>query len=137
MHKALSLLAAVALACTAAAAGAQSEPLGGQPAPGSKPSVADLDYQVRYQRAFEAVMWAVPAVAIHGFSKGIESLGLGPNDIVAFSKPATARAELLTANDNVPYVTAFTDLRKGPVVLELPPATEEDERLMESGSSHR
>ena len=30
----------------------QTELLGGQPAPGSKPSVADLDYQVKYQRDF-------------------------------------------------------------------------------------
>ena len=124
-HIGLSLLTGVAVLWTGALTGAQTEPLGGQPAPGSKPSVADLDYQVKYQRAFEAVMWAVPAVAIHGFSKGIESLGLKPNDIVAFSKPATARAELLTANNQIPYVTAFTDLRKGPVVLEVPPATEE------------
>src|SRR5262245_29857648 len=106
---------------TGALADAQNEPLGGQPASGSKPSVADLDYQVKYQRAFEAVMWAIPAVAIHSIAKGIESLGLKPNDIVAFSKPATARAELLTANNQVPYVAAFTDLRNGPVVLEVPP----------------
>ena len=33
-----------------------TEPLGGQPAPGSQPSVKDLDYQVKYHRAFEAVL---------------------------------------------------------------------------------
>jgi hypothetical protein len=43
-----------------------SEPLGGQPAAGAKPSVPDLNYQVAYQRAFEAVIWSMPAVAIHG-----------------------------------------------------------------------
>jgi hypothetical protein len=37
-------------------AGAQTKPLGGQPSPGSKPSVPDLSAQVAYQRAFEAVV---------------------------------------------------------------------------------
>ncbi len=118
-------LAATAAALPVSAADDQMEPLGGQPAPGSKPSVADLDYQVKYQRAFEAVIWAVPAVAIYRFAKGIQSLGLKPNDIIAFGKPATPNAELLTANNQVPYTLAYTDLRDGPVVLELPAATEE------------
>jgi hypothetical protein len=85
-HIGVPLRTGVALLCPGAPAGAQTEPLGGQPSLGLKPSVADLDYQVKYQRAFEAVMWAVPAVAIHGFSKGIESLGLRPNDIAAFGR---------------------------------------------------
>jgi hypothetical protein len=33
-----------------------TDPLGGKPPAGSKPSVKDLDYQVKYQRAFEAVL---------------------------------------------------------------------------------
>jgi hypothetical protein len=36
------------------------EPLGGQSVRGSKPSVSDLDDQVVYQRAFEAVIWSRP-----------------------------------------------------------------------------
>jgi hypothetical protein len=48
---------------------AQTDPLGGKPAPGSKPSVADLEYQVKYQRAFEAGRWSMPAMAIYGFHR--------------------------------------------------------------------
>jgi hypothetical protein len=103
----------------------QIEPLGGQPAPGSKPSVTDLDYQVKYQRAFEAVVWAVPALGIYGFTKGFNALGLKPNEIIAYARPATPRLEALTANNQVPCITTYTDLRDGPVVLEIPPATEE------------
>ena len=33
-----------------------TDPIGGKPPAGSKPSVPDLDYQVKYQRAFEAVI---------------------------------------------------------------------------------
>jgi hypothetical protein len=102
----------------------QPEPLGGQPAPSLKPSVADLDYQVKYQRAFEAVMWAMPAVSILGFRHGEESLGVKDNEIIAYSKPATPALEVLTANNNVPYITAMTDLTTGPVVLEIPAASE-------------
>jgi len=36
-------------------------------AAGAKPSVPDLNYQVAYQRAFEAVIWSMPAVAIYAF----------------------------------------------------------------------
>jgi hypothetical protein len=103
---------------------AQKEPLGGQPELGSKPSVADLDYQVKYQRAFEAVMWAIPAVSVHGFRHGEEALGVKDNEIIAYSKPATPNLEALTANNNVPYITAMTDLRAGPVVLEIPASSE-------------
>ena len=45
-------------------AGKPNEPLGGQPPAGSKPSVTDWDYQIKYQHAFEAVLWlAAPGLA--------------------------------------------------------------------------
>jgi hypothetical protein len=114
-----------ALAFTSTQAGAQTEPLGGRPALGSKPSVPDLDAQVAYQRAFEAVVWAIPAVAIYRFREGgLKAFDIGDNDILAFSEPATPRAEALTANNVTPYIVGFTDLRKGPVVLELPAKTD-------------
>jgi hypothetical protein len=100
-------------------AASQTEPLGGRPALGSKPSVPDLEAQVAYQRAFEAVVWAMPATSIYRMREGVfEAFGIGDNDIMAFSKPATPRGEFLTANNVTPYIAGFTDLRKGPVVLE-------------------
>jgi hypothetical protein len=39
------------------------KPLGGQPPPGARQSVSDLDAQVAYQRAFEAVLWAIDLIA--------------------------------------------------------------------------
>lgn len=118
------LILSVVACAIASPASAQTDPLGGQPARGSKPSVKDLDYQVKYQRAFEAVMWALPAVAIHGFRRASEALKVHDDEIIAYSKAATAKFEALTANDYVPYITASTDLRTGPVVLEMPAATE-------------
>ncbi|OZI40407.1 hypothetical protein CEG14_01165 [Bordetella genomosp. 1] len=107
----------------AVGAGDESEPLGGQPPAGAAASVADFDYQIRYQRAFEAVLWAMPAVAMYSFRRAaFDGLGLKDNDIIAYSATATPRLEAITANSTTPYITAFTDLRNGPVVLEVPPA---------------
>ena len=103
---------------------AQTDPIGGKPSAGSKPSVADLDYQVKYQRAFEAVIWSMPAIGIYGFHRTAVELGAGSNVILAWSKPARPNLEALTANNQVPYITSQTDLRQGPVVLEVPAASE-------------
>ena len=102
---------------------AGQEPLGGQPPKGAMRSIKDFDYQIKYQRAFEAVLWNMPAIAIYSFRRAaFGGLGLKDNDIIAYSAPATPKLEAITANSTTPYIRAFTDLRKGPVVLELPAA---------------
>src|SRR5262245_44995069 len=107
-------------------AGQPGEPLGGQPPAGSRPSVEDFDYQIKYHRAFEAVLWNMPAVAIYSFRRAaFHDLGAKDNDIIAYSAPATPRLEALTANSTTPYIAAYTDLRQGPVVLEVPAASTE------------
>ena len=100
-----------------------TDPLGGKPSAGAKPSVADLDYQVKYQRAFEAVIWSMPAIAIYGFHRAAALLGAGSNAIFAASGPAKPNCEALTGNNQVPYISSQTDLRQGPVVLEIPAAS--------------
>jgi hypothetical protein len=100
-----------------------TEPLGGQPPKGATSSVKDFDYQIKYQRAFEAVLWNMPAVAIYAFRRAaFDDLGAKDNDIIAYSAPATPKLEALTANSTTPYIAAYTDLQKGPVVLEIPVA---------------
>jgi hypothetical protein len=101
-----------------------TDPIGGKPPAGSAPSVSDLDYQVKYQRAFEAVLWSMPAVAIYQFHRAAAEIGAGPNDILAYSQPAKPNLETLTANNQTPYVSSHTDLRQGPVVLEVPAASD-------------
>lgn len=99
------------------------EPLGGQPPAGAKRSTSDFDYQIKYQRAFEAVLWNMPAIAIYAFRRAaFTALGMTDNDIITYSAPATPRLEAITANSTTPYISAFTDLSKGPVVLEVPAA---------------
>ena len=76
-------------------AGQPGEPRGGQPPAGSKPSTTDWDYQVKYHRAFEAVLWNMPAIAIYSFRRAaFEDLGLKDNDIIAYSAPATPKLEV-------------------------------------------
>jgi hypothetical protein len=124
---ALSTVAAIATLTSASAQAAEmpTEPIGGQPPAGSKVSVKDLEYQVKYQRAFEAVIWGIPATAIYGYEKGLRKLGAEANTIGAFSGPASAFFETPTPNNVTPYIVAFTDLREGPVVVEVPAASDD------------
>jgi hypothetical protein len=105
-------------------ASTQTEPVGGQPKSGAKPSVKDFDGQITYQRAFEAVVWSQPAVGVYGIRRGMFAIGVKDNEILAMSRPLTTRHELLTANNTTPYIAANADLRSGPVVLEIPPASD-------------
>ncbi len=128
MKRSINLVPFAVLACilalTTTWVGAQ-EPLGGQPPIGSKPSVSDLDAQVAYQRAFEAVVWAMPAAAIYRFRVGVlEVAGMADNVVIANPGPLTQSTELITANTVTPYICEFSDLRQGPLVLELPAKTD-------------
>lgn len=108
---------------TVAGPGMPDEPLGGQPPAGSSPSVRDFDYEIKYHRAFEAMLWSMPATSIYSFRRSaFQDLGMADNDIIANSAGATPTLEALTANSTTPYIAAFSDLRRGPVVLELPAA---------------
>jgi len=123
MYAAAALLI---ISATPTAAQEGTETLGGQPPAGATSSIKDFDYQIKYQRAFEAVLWNMPAIAIYSFRRAaFDDLGLKDNDIVAYSAPATPKLEAITANSTTPYITAFTDLRKGPAVLEIPAASAE------------
>ncbi|MEA3469575.1 MAG: DUF1214 domain-containing protein [Thermodesulfobacteriota bacterium] len=104
---------------------ARTEPTGGQPPIGTKVSVPSLDEQVAYQRAFEATLWAMPALGIYGLRTGFMSaLKMNNNDIAAFSGPLKQKMEAITPNTVTPYILAFTNLSEGPVVLEIPARTE-------------
>jgi hypothetical protein len=80
-----ALSVAVAALCCGAIAGAQAQTVSGQPAPGVKQSVPDLEAQVAYQRAFEATLWAMPAVAICRFRVGLLSQPGMADDVITAS----------------------------------------------------
>ncbi|TLX78248.1 DUF1254 domain-containing protein [Labilibacter sediminis] len=84
-----------------------------------------LEEQVAYQRAFEAVIWAMPATAIYRLREGFMELpAVDDNVVIAYSKPALSKHKAITANTATPYITAYTDLRNGPVVLDIPAVSE-------------
>ncbi len=88
------------------------------PAPAT-PDPARLSFE---RRAIEAAIWGMPAVSMAAFRKSLPGIGAEANQVIFFSKPLEPRHELLTANNNTPYVFSVLDTRSGPVVLEVPPA---------------
>jgi hypothetical protein len=83
--KMLTLAVGVVALWSGSLASEQAQAVSGQPAPGVKQSVPDLDAQVAYQRAFEATLWAMPAVAIYRLRAGLlEQPGMADNVIDAF-----------------------------------------------------
>lgn len=51
----------------------QTDPLGGKPPQGATCSIKDFDYQIKYQRAFEAVLWNMPAMRLYGPTEEINN----------------------------------------------------------------
>jgi hypothetical protein len=120
---ALTVVGAIAFSSPIVAAKAQAP--AGQPPAAAKQSVPDLDAQAAYQRAFEALLWAMPAVAIYRLRVGLlEQPGMADNVITAYSGPLHTFHELITPNQVTPYIAGASDLRNGPVVLEVPAKTE-------------
>ena len=83
-----------------------------------------MQYELALQRGTQAVIWGLPAVSMKFFFEGMQAVGAGYNDIVYFSKPMVSRHGFLTANNNVPYVAVFLNTKAGPVVLDVPAASE-------------
>jgi hypothetical protein len=73
-----------------------------------------------FQRACQAYLWALPAVAFTAWQRGVtKGLGAGNGQIVAILS-YEARRGILTANATTPYYLGFADLSVGPLVLEMP-----------------
>ena len=106
-----TVLAVLLLASATMSAGAQTS------------SPEDLARRTIERRAVEAAIWGMPAVSMVGVRKSLAGIGADFNQVVYFSQPLEARHEFLTANNQTPYVMTVLDLRRGPVVVEVPPAS--------------
>jgi hypothetical protein len=73
------------------------EPIDGKPPAESPPSVPDLDFQVKYQRAFEAVLWSKPAVSVYGAHRAVAGIGADANTIIAWSTTSSPWRAPITA----------------------------------------
>lgn len=86
---------------------------------------SDINYQIMVQRATQTAIWAMPAVALVDFKKAtIRDLGGTINDVVYLTKPFDSKHGFITANDVTAYGWGTISTAKGPVVLEVPAATE-------------
>jgi hypothetical protein len=87
------------------------------------PTDATIDklYDERdFQRACQAYLWSLPAVAFRAWQRGTtQQLGAKNGQIVAILS-YEARRGILTANATTPYYLGFADLSAGPLVLEMP-----------------
>jgi hypothetical protein len=89
-------------------------------------SADELARRTIERRAVEAVIWGMPAVnydlmrqaAIHE-AKGVE------NQIVYWSQLPSWKNQTLTPNPDAVYLMPFFNTRSGPMVLEIPPASDE------------
>jgi len=87
--------------------------------------MSDIERRMVVQRACQAAIWAMPAVSIWGFVSALrDDLGGDIGDIVYFSKPMTPRHGFLTANDVSAYALGTVSSKDGPVVVEVPAATD-------------
>ena len=88
-------------------------------------SSQSLEYELALQRGTQAVIWGLPAVSMKAFCGSMQTqLGAKDNDIIVFSKPMVSRHGFLTANNNVPYVAVCLNTKGGPMVLDVPAASE-------------
>jgi hypothetical protein len=127
MHRLFSvlMLSCLLLLCTWCGFG-NSEP---SPSPAADVPQApdrqsiDWEYQIAHQRGIEVVTWGIPAVSMLRFRDAYFSLG-GGNTVYYLSKPPTAKQETLTANNQTPYAVVTMNTKAGPVVLDIPPASD-------------
>ena len=87
--------------------------------------VESINYRIMVQRATQTAIWAMPAVALVDFKKAtIRDLGGTINDVVYLTKPFDSKHGFITANDVTAYGWGTISTEKGPVVLEVPAASE-------------
>jgi hypothetical protein len=88
-------------------------------------STDDVDYQIMVQRATQTAIWAMPGVALVDFIKATKrDLGGKENDVVYLTRPFDSKHGFLTANDVTAYGWGNISTAKGPVVIEVPAATD-------------
>jgi hypothetical protein len=85
-------------------------------------SAEQLAHRVIERRAFEAVIWGMPAVNFELMRHAMMEAGGDWNQIVYWSRLPSWKNQTLTPNPDVIYLMPFFDTRDGPVVLEIPPA---------------
>jgi hypothetical protein len=74
-----------------------------------------------FQRAVQAYLLAIPGVSMLAMRNGILECGPANTTLLTWEIPVDSHSLGLTGNCNTPYSLMWIDLRKGPVVAEIPP----------------
>lgn len=92
------------------------------------PLAAEMSERARsvaVERACQAAIWAMPAVSTWDIAQGtIDDLDGKVGDVVQLSRPMDSRHGFLTANDVTPYTIASLTTADGPLVVEVPAASD-------------
>lgn len=81
-----------------------------------------IEEQALYSRAFNTVVWGMPAVNFELLYKGLLEAKGDFNQVVYWSGLISSKNQTLTPNPDVIYINPLYDTRQGPVVLEIPAA---------------
>ncbi|RVI64097.1 DUF1254 domain-containing protein [Sinorhizobium meliloti] len=87
---------------------------------------AQLAERTLHRRAIEAVIWGMPAVNAQLMYDAVKQAGSDFNQVVYWSRPLSWKNQTLTPNPNTIYVFPFYNTKDGPMVLEIPPAGQEE-----------
>jgi hypothetical protein len=87
-------------------------------------AVEDIEYKIMVQRATQVAIYYMPAVGMVDFIKATRRIGGDINDVVYLNSPLQSDDGFLTANDVTAYCWASLSSESGPIVVEVPPATD-------------
>ncbi len=89
----------------------------------TKPSAPD---QILFHRATEVALWAMPATDSFATREAvIRDLGGHPNDVVINTRPMDSDIHLVALQTQTPYLQGALDLSNGPIIVDIPSATDE------------
>ncbi|MEO0794720.1 MAG: DUF1214 domain-containing protein [Verrucomicrobiota bacterium] len=87
-------------------------------------AIEDIEYTMMVQRATQTAIYYMPAVGMVDFIKATRRIGGDINDVVYLYEPLGSDDGFLTANDVTAYCWASLSSENGPIIVEVPPATD-------------
>jgi hypothetical protein len=98
-------------------------------------SADELARHALHRRAVEAVIWGMPAVNTELMFEAVVQAKADFNQVVYWSLPLSWKNQTLTPNPDTIYVFPFFNTKDvGPMVLEIPPASEGADAASITGS---
>ena len=90
--------------------------------------IITVDEKRFHRRALEAGIWIMPQVMYERMAQvAFDTFGNEEkrnNTVYFYERPMTSEAAMVTGNNNSPYVHTYHNIADGPVVVDIPPATD-------------